>query len=77
MINEKMEKNSLITRSRSSEDERTVLVCLTGEGRALKKKCADIPKKMACSNILDLQKAPKLLSLLHSMMDKISEDEEK
>ena len=73
----KMEKNSLITRSRSSKDERTVLVCLTGEGRALKKKCADIPKKMACSNILDLQKAPKLLSLLHSMMDKISEDEEK
>ncbi|MBQ5383227.1 MAG: MarR family transcriptional regulator [Treponema sp.] len=70
----KLEGQSLVKRNKSMEDERSVIVCLTKEGHALKKKCMDIPQKMACSNILDLQKAPKLLAMLHEMMQKISDD---
>lgn len=67
----KMENQNLITRSRSKEDERTVYINLTEEGRALKEKCLDVPAKMACCKMIDLQKAPELLEALHEIMSKI------
>ena len=73
----KMEKQSLVVRKRSPEDERTVIVSLTKEGKNMKKKCMEIPQKIACSNMIDLKKAPELLSLLHEMMRRILEDPKK
>ena len=70
----KMEKQSLITRVRQTADERNVYVCLTKDGKAMRKKCLEIPQKMACTNILDLQKAPKLLMTLHEIMQKIADE---
>ena len=67
----KMENQNLITRSRSKDDERTVYINLTEEGRALKEKCLDVPSKMACCKMIDLQQAPKLLESLHEIMSKI------
>jgi len=72
----KMEKQNLIARNRSQEDERTVFITLTKDGKAMKKKCQDIPQKMVCTNLLDLQKAPKLLAALHEIMERISGDDE-
>lgn len=68
----KMEGQNLITRTRSKTDERTVFIKLTEEGQAMKEKCKDIPSKMLCHNIMDMEKAGDLLNCLHQIMEKIS-----
>lgn len=70
----KMEGQGLITRTRSKEDERTVYISLTEEGRNLRRKCEDVPKQMMCYNFLDVQKAGDLLQSLHTVMSKITNE---
>ena len=70
----KMETQGLVTRTRSKEDERTVFIKLTEQGKALREKCLDVPKQMMCHNFLDMNKAGELLQALHLMMSKVSED---
>lgn len=67
----KMETQNLIVRNRSKTDERTVYIKLTEEGRAIREKCKDIPSKMLCQNIVDLEDAGYLLEKLHKMMAKM------
>lgn len=67
----KMETQGLIIRKRSKQDERTVYIELTDEGKELKEKCRDIPASMFCLNLLDVEKAPELLKALHEMMEKL------
>lgn len=64
----KMEGQGLITRTRGGKDERTVFIQLTKDGKAMKKKCADIPQQMMCQDILDMKKAAPLLQTLHQIM---------
>lgn len=64
----KMENQNLITRTRSKTDERTVYIKLTDEGWEMKEKCQEIPAKMACCNIVDMNKVKDLLDCLHQMM---------
>ena len=71
----KMEAQGLVTRNRSGKDERTVYIQLTAEGKAMKKKCADIPQQMMCQNILDMKKAGPLLKTLHQIMENMSDQE--
>ena len=44
----KLEAQGYITRARSKEDERVVVVTLTGAGAALKEAALSIPEAMAC-----------------------------
>lgn len=67
----KMETQNLITRTRSKTDERTVYIKLTDDGVAMREKCKDIPSKMACCNLIDMDKAGILLESLHQMMEKM------
>lgn len=67
----KMENQNLIERNRSKEDERTVFVKLTENGRIMREKCNEIPSKMACCGLLDLEKASSVLENLHEMMGRI------
>lgn len=67
----KMEAQGLVERKRSKEDERTVYIVLTEKGRTLRESCTCIPEKMACSNILDMEKAADLLNSLHAVMRNI------
>ena len=53
----RMEHNGLLTRSRSQEDERVVLVSLTESGKQLREKAADIPVQMACRSGFDVHEA--------------------
>ena len=63
------EKQGLIKRTRSAEDERVVVITLTEEGRALYKKAKDIPAKIgACVN-LDKDDAVKLYQILYTLLD--------
>jgi DNA-binding MarR family transcriptional regulator len=45
----RLEKQGLISRNRSTHDERVVEISLTKEGLNLKKQASTIPEKLACS----------------------------
>ena len=64
----KMEAKGLLTRCRSSEDERNLIVTITDKGEQLKEKAVTIPEEMAkCSN-LDPEEAAALYQLLYKML---------
>ena len=67
----KLEEQQIITRNRSTKDERTVFIKLTQKGKDLREHCTDIPAKMMCNNLLDLKDAPALLQTLHTMMERM------
>lgn len=64
----KMESKGYITRTRSQEDERSVSVCLTEEGRALKAKAAEIPAKLGACVKLTAEEAAQLHGLLNKVL---------
>ena len=72
----KMEGQGLLTRTRGGKDERTVFIQLTKEGKAMKKKCADIPQQMMCQNIIDMNNAAPLLGTLHQIMHNMQTKDE-
>ena len=48
----KLEQQGYVTRSRSPEDERVVIIKLTEKGYDLREQCLDVPKKMrACVDL--------------------------
>ena len=64
----KMEQEGYITRTRSKEDERSVLISLTEKGRALEEKALQIPKCVsACINLSETE-ASQLYELLYKAM---------
>jgi DNA-binding MarR family transcriptional regulator len=65
----KMEAAGFIRRIRSSEDERTVIISLTSEGRDLRGKCTEIPEKMVCAASVNREKGTCLLTALHQMLE--------
>lgn len=68
----KLEQKGLISRSRSLEDERNVLISITKEGVYLREKALEIPKKMVSCLKLDKDKAMELAGLLNALLDDIS-----
>lgn len=64
----KLEKSGYITRERRKEDERTVYVCLTEEGRRLKDKARDIPKTIGQCLPLEREEAEVLYRLLYKIL---------
>ena len=59
-----------MTRVRSSQDERNLIVTLTDAGDALKEKAAQIPIRMAgCSN-LSPEEAAQLYQILYKLLGK-------
>ena len=65
----KMEEAGLVTRTRSTEDGRVVLVHLTEQGRALREKAAEIPLRLGGCLPLSTEEAQALHSLLHRLLD--------
>ena len=64
----KMEIAGLITRKRSSQDERMVIISITARGEGLQEKAAEIPVKIAGCLTLDSDEAMQLYTLLHKLM---------
>lgn len=63
-----LEKMGLITRARSKEDERVLLVTITDDGLALRVQAVDIPAAMAeCVN-LNGEEAATLYKLLYKVL---------
>ena len=64
----KMEKAGWIQRKRSQEDERIVIITITGKGEKLHDESSEIPAKMAGCVTLENDEAMQLYTLLHKMM---------
>ena len=63
------EKQGLIKKTRSKEDERVVIVTLTEEGRALYEQAKDIPAKIGSCVRLDKNDAAQLYKILYTLLD--------
>ena len=64
----KMEAKGLLTRKRSAQDERNLIVTITDAGQKLKKKALTVPENMMkCSN-LEPEEAATLYQLLYKML---------
>ena len=64
----KLEAKGLLTRARSPQDERNLIVTVTEEGAALRERAAGIPEKMARCSPLEPQEAMTLYRLLYKML---------
>ncbi len=63
-----LEKKGLVTRRRSEEDERVLMVQITEEGAALKEKALEIPARMMSCIPLEQQEAEELYRLLYKVL---------
>ena len=66
----KLEGKGLVTRQRSTEDERNLVVTITDAGEALKERAVTVPAAIArCSNI-EPEEAAMLYRILYKMLGK-------
>ena len=66
----KLESKGLLTRVRSTEDERNLNVTITEEGEALKSRAVCIPEKIVNSLTLDSEEAKTLYRILYKLLSK-------
>lgn len=69
-----LEKAGFITRHRSPEDERVLLVTITEEGIALRERAMDVPAAMKGCVSLDQQEAETLYRLLYKVLASSGEE---
>ena len=68
-----LEKKGYLTRERSKEDERSLLVSLTEAGSKLRDQAVEIPAKLGACLPLEEQDARDLYRILHTMLDAMEE----
>ena len=64
----KMERNGWLSRQRSKDDERVVIVSITDTGEALQEIVSEVPVKMAQCVKLESDEALQLYTLLNKML---------
>lgn len=70
----KLESKGFVTRQRSAEDERNLIVTITEDGEALKERAVSVPGEIAkCSN-LDPEESAMLYRILYKMLGKKAVD---
>lgn len=67
-----LEKKGLLSRKRSAQDERILVVTLSESGKVLQEKAVDVPFKMHNCIPIDEEDATTLYSILHKIMDNIN-----
>jgi len=65
----KLETKGLITRKRSCEDERNLIVSLTPAGKALQEKALSLSKEGCVCDVLSSEDIENLRAILHKMLD--------
>jgi MarR family transcriptional regulator, organic hydroperoxide resistance regulator len=68
----RLESAGLVQRLRDSADERRVLLQLTREGRALKRKAAGVPAAIACSAGCELDELAALTARLKTLREELT-----
>lgn len=71
----KLESKGYITRERSKEDERTLIVSITPEGEALKDRALCIPKKMGACVGITKSEMEQLYTLLYKVISNMEEND--
>lgn len=71
----KLESKGYITRERSKEDERTLIVSITPEGEALKDRALCIPKKMGAYVGITKSEMEQLYTLLYKVISNMEEND--
>ena len=64
----KMESKGLLTRVRSTRDERNLIVSITEKGERLKKKAVSVPEKIAGCICLDREETERLYGILYKIL---------
>ena len=67
----KLESKGYITRTRSKEDERSLVVAITEKGEALKKDARCVPEKIGACMPLEPEEAMQLYQLLYKLLGKM------
>ncbi len=67
----KLENQGLITRKRSQEDERNLIVTITEQGEALKVQAVTIPKRLGDCIQLDSEELQTLYRLLYKLLNQL------
>ena len=67
----KLEEKGLVTRRRSSEDERNLIVTITEQGEAMRDEAIHIPAEMTKSLNLTPEEAQTLYGLLYKMLENV------
>ena len=62
-----LERKGLVNRTRSEEDERIVMITVTGEGMALRKKALAVPARISRCIDLPTEEAEELYRILHHL----------
>jgi len=68
----RLEAAGLVQRQRATEDERQVVVSLTAEGRALKRKAGAVPQAIFCATGCELDELVDLKSRLDSLRERLT-----
>ena len=71
----KLESKGLVTRSRSKEDERSVVIGLTEAGEALEKDAAEVPAKVGSCLKMPPEEAAALYSLLYKTLNRLNDSD--
>ncbi|MBQ7895895.1 MAG: MarR family transcriptional regulator [Oscillospiraceae bacterium] len=66
----KLESKGLLTRTRSTTDERNLIVTITEAGEKLKEKAKDIPSRMASCLLINSKEIINLYNTLYKMLGK-------
>lgn len=69
----RMEEMGLLTRERSSEDERSVIISLTDKGKSLKPQAQNVPFDLAANFKLDMEELTQLHGLLYKLIHNLKE----
>ena len=69
----KLELKGYVSRNRSLQDERNLMVAITEKGEALKGKAVEVPVKMAQCSSLEPEEAAQLYRILYKMLGQIEE----
>ena len=64
----RLEEKGYVSRRRSAEDERDVIVTITESGEALKEKAVTVPERLSACVALDPEKARTLYALLYEVI---------
>ncbi len=64
----RLESHGYVTRHRSQADERSVIISLTDEGRALRERALEVPGRIGSCVRLESQEAQELKLLLEKML---------
>lgn len=63
-----LEKKGYVSRARSKEDERVLIVTLSAEGKALKEKALNVPVQMGACISLEPEEARQLYRILYKIL---------